>query len=369
MRTRVLHISTGLELGGAERILLNCAVEGRNQGFDSRIVALKSGGPTRHALEGQNFGVVELGASAALPDPLAMRRLLAEIAVFRPHIVKSWMHHGNIFSLLAASLSRHVTRQQLVWGIYNSNLDLAQYSWRMKAVVKAGAWASAFPGAIVYNSRKAMTDHRDSGYRARREILINNGVDTSEFKPDPLARVTARARLGISEDARVAMIVARVDPQKDWATVLKGVSMVQGLTTLAVGPTTSALAPQPGLLTHGAHASMRELYPAADIFILPSAFGEGTSVAMSEAMACGVPVIVTDVGDNALYAARGGFVIPSGDPAALAGALRGALADRDGLARLGAEARRTAVEHFGPATSFEPLFEYWRSMASGGRGR
>jgi glycosyltransferase involved in cell wall biosynthesis len=361
---RVLHVCTGLELGGAERIMLNCAVEGRSQGYLPKIAALKSGGEMRPAFEEQDITVNELGASAALPDPFAFRRLLAEIAVFRPHIVQGWLYHGNLFALAAAKLSRHVTADQLLWGIYNSSLDLEQYPWRMSAVFKANVALSHAPRAIVYNSVKARTDHQNSGFKDRASVIVNNGVDTALFKPDPHARRVARARLGLADDARVAIIVARVDPQKDWATVLRGISLVEGLVTVAVGPTTAKLDPQPGLITIGAHMTMHDLYPAADIFILPSAFGEGTSVAMCEAMSCGLPVIVTDVGDNATYARDAGWVIPSGDPQALANALRTLFSSDSEHARLSANARRAAQTSFGPAASFKSLFDCWESMAA-----
>jgi glycosyltransferase involved in cell wall biosynthesis len=361
---RVLHVCTGLELGGAERIMLNCAVESRNLGYLPKIAALKSGGEMRDAFVGQSIAVSELAASPSIPDLFAFRRLLAEIASFRPHIVQGWLYHGNLFALAAAKLSRHVTTDQLLWGIYNSSLDLKQYPWRMSAVFKANVALSHTPHAIVYNSTKARTDHQGSGFKDRASVIVNNGVDTALFKPDPHARQAARARLGLAGDAKVAIIVARVDPQKDWATVLRGISQVDGLVTVAVGPTTAKLDPQPGLITIGAHMTMHDLYPAADVFILPSAFGEGTSVAMCEAMSCGLPVIVTDVGDNAIYARDTGYVIPSGDPEALANALRTLFTSKSEYARLSANAARVAQASFGPAASFKSLFDCWESMAA-----
>ncbi len=362
--TRVLHVCTGLELGGAERIMLNCAVEGRNQGYTSKVAALKSGGEMRSALESQGIAVTELGASAAIPDPFAFRRLLAEIASFRPHLVQGWLYHGNLFALAAARLSRHLTADQLLWGIYNSSLDLKQYPWRMSAVFNANVALSHKPRAIVYNSVKALNDHKSSGFKDRDSVIVNNGVDTALFRPDPTARQAARAKLGLSPDARVAIIVARVDPQKDWATVLRGLRLVDGLVTLAVGPTTAKLEPQPGLMLIGAHMTMQDLYPAADVFILPSAFGEGTSVAMCEAMSCGLPVIVTDVGDNAVYAKDAGFVIPSGDPHALADTLQRLFSSGAERERMSAHARQIAQATFGPAASFRALFECWDSIAA-----
>jgi glycosyltransferase involved in cell wall biosynthesis len=361
---RILHVCTGLELGGAERILLNCAKEGNARGYESKVAALKSGGEMRSALSEAGISVVELGANRLVPDIFAIRRLLGLIASFQPHLIQGWLYHGNLFALATTKLSRHLTTDQLLWGIYNSALELREYPWRMSAVFKANVALSRAPKTIVYNSERAKLDHQRAGFKDRSNIVINNGVDTGLFKPDPQARLAARARLGIAKDARVAIIVARVDPQKDWATVLNGISLVDGLTTLAVGPTTAKLSPQPGLICIGAHMTMHDLYPAADVFILPSAFGEGTSVAMCEAMSCGLPVIVTDVGDNARYAKDAGYVIAPGSAQALAEALRSLFARKDGSALLAANARKVAETYFGPAASFAPLFDCWQQIAA-----
>jgi len=87
---------------------------------------------------------------------------------------------------------------------------------------------------------------------------------------------------------------------------------------VAVGEGTERLPPGPQRLLLGRRDDMPALYAAADIFLLASHFGEGTSVALTEAMACGLPVIVTDVGDNGAAAQDAGFVVKPRDDASLA---------------------------------------------------
>lgn len=361
----VLHVITGLELGGAERILVNCARLSRAHGIRSHVVALKSGGQTRAALDELGIEVDELDAASSYPDPVALTRLISIIAAKQPDIVQAWMYHANIFALAGVAGSRSVSRSRLVWGIYNSQLDLTRYDLRMRAVLKVGALLSRHPAAIVYNSDRAMTDHHKINFRARRSTLIGNGVDYLRFHPNPEARAATRKRLGIAPDVRVALVVARVDPQKDWDTVLKGVSLVEGLVTLAVGTQTKGLPEQPGLIRHGPELRMEDIYPAADVFILPSAFGEGTSVAMNEAMSCGLPVIVTDVGDNGRFGAVGGRVVVSRSPAALAAAIEELLSDHVLRAELGAQGRAMIQEESGSGGSFGNLFALWHNLVQG----
>ena len=160
----------------------------------------------------------------------------------------------------------------------------------------------------------------------------------------------------------MALIAARNDPQKDWPTVLAGAALADNLTTLGVGAGTDRL--PPGLVRLGARMDIGAVIAACDMFILPSAFGEGTSVAMSEAMATGLPAIVTDVGDNALYARRAGFVVPGADPVVLAERMRGLAADTELRARLGAAARQLACDEFDSAVNFDKIHLLYDSVCS-----
>jgi glycosyltransferase involved in cell wall biosynthesis len=116
---------------------------------------------------------------------------------------------------------------------------------------------------------------------------------------------------------------------------------------VAAGAGTERLAPGPRRILLGPREDMPALYAAADIFMLASDFGEGTSVALSEAMACGLPVVVTEVGDNGAAAAGAGIVVPPRDPGALARALADLAADSAMRARAGSAARARAVARFG----------------------
>jgi glycosyltransferase involved in cell wall biosynthesis len=110
-----------------------------------------------------------------------------------------------------------------------------------------------------------------------------------------------------------------------------------------------------------------DVFNAVDIACSSSAWGEGFSNAIGEAMACGVPCVVTDIGDSAAIVADTGMVVAPRDPSALAAAIVALVASGPERRRaLGEGARRRVEERFSLATvvaQYEALYE---TLAQGG---
>ena len=151
------------------------------------------------------------------------------------------------------------------------------------------------------------------------------------------------------DDAVVAIAVGRDDPMKNWPGMLAAADAAadRNVWLVAVGDGTERLPPAPRRRLLGRRDDMPALYAAADIFMLASHFGEGTSVALSEAMASGLPVVVTAVGDNGAVVGDAGLVVPPRDGAALARALSTLAGDPALRASTGRAARAAAVTRFG----------------------
>jgi glycosyltransferase involved in cell wall biosynthesis len=90
------------------------------------------------------------------------------------------------------------------------------------------------------------------------------------------------------------------------------------------------------------------LWRGTDIFVFPGIQPEGLPLVILEAMAAGVPVVATDTGAvrDAVEDGEGGLVVPMGDVAALAGAIRRLAEDGGERARLGAGGRRRYLERY-----------------------
>ena len=189
---------------------------------------------------------------------------------------------------------------------------------------------------------------------------IPNGVDLVAFAPATgEERRALRARLGLPEDRVLCAFVGRLTPQKDPALLLEAWDVVRfsqaHLVLVGDGPlqrgleACAASGPLAGQVTFaGATADVAPYLKAADLLVLPSR-AEGMSNALLEAMACGLPIVATDlIGNREVMGGDGqaGWLVPPGDPAALAEAIGTLLRTPTLRQKLGEAARAIVAERF-----------------------
>jgi glycosyltransferase involved in cell wall biosynthesis len=345
----VVHVITGLEVGGAEMLLLELCREDHRRGRASSVASLMSEGPMRQRFAEIGVEVAGLGMRRGESILPGLMRLVRFIRRRRPQIVQGWLYQGNLGAAAATWLSGVMPRPKLAWSIHGAVPDFGCYPARLRRAVRLGARLSPFVDGILYNGGVALDEHRGIGYRSRLTRLFSNGIDLAKFHREPGSRQAARRALSLPEDAVVVIAVGRDDPMKNWPGMLAAAeaAAAQKVWLIAVGDGTEQLPAGSRRTLLGRREDMPALYAAADIFMLASDFGEGTSVALSEAMASGLPVVVTDVGDNGAIADGAGAVVPPRDASALARALAQLAADPGLQARAGSAARARAVCQFG----------------------
>jgi glycosyltransferase involved in cell wall biosynthesis len=275
------------------------------------------------------------------------------------------MYEADVFASLALRLAgSHGTR--LIWGIFCSDVDASEYPWRgFHLFRRLGQLFSPFVDGIIYNARQARDFHRSIGFREPRSLVIPNCLDIKMFRRDPELRQPVRRELGIPDDAVVVVMAARVDPMKNWAGVLAAVRDIPGVITVAIGQGTDELPPQPGFKGLGWRDDVQRVFSAADIFLLGSAFGEGTSLALVEAMSCSLPCVVTDVGGNGTAIGDAGIVVPRRQIGPVRDALLRLAADRSRREELGLAARaRIATGH--SADDVAALLDVFSKAGEGG---
>jgi glycosyltransferase involved in cell wall biosynthesis len=188
-----------------------------------------------------------------------------------------------------------------------------------------------------------------------KRLRIPNGVDTERFTP---ASATERQRLREQlclPDGRLAIFTGRLEPEKQvahlleiWPKLRQRVPDAQ-LLVLGTGSLEAALREQApeGVQFLGGRSDVAPYLRAADLFVLASS-REGLSVSMLEAMASGLPVLVTRVGGAAdvVTDRENGWLIPAGDMEALLEGLVTLLKDQDLCRLLGSRARARVVEGY-----------------------
>jgi glycosyltransferase involved in cell wall biosynthesis len=265
--------------------------------------------------------------SAAVPSVTLLRAgLLAAAARARRRAVVVHVHGGNISAWLAQPRHRHV-------------LTAA-----MRPVHRVVA---------VWNA----------GYQDLAEVLgpdrvrlVENGVDTQKFEEPATWNQPPRVLyVGLLTPRKgVLDLIAASSRLREEGTAhelwLVGGTPDEG--PEAAEPVLDAANGRARLLGTVPPEQMPEIYAAADVFCLPS-WWEAMPMSVLEAMAAGLPVVATDVGDVARLVDHGrtGFVVPPRSPDELAATLRELLTDCQRARTMGAEGRARAQERFSSAVT------------------
>jgi len=372
---RLLFVTTGLGVGGAERQLVNLLSELCGNNIELAVISLRGGGAVSDEIQALGIRVWTLGLEKATHLPRAVSMLRKCVADVAPNIIQGWMYHGNI----AANLARRLAAPwaNVAWGVRQSLYDLAREKVATRQVIRLSAWLSSRADAIVYNSETSRSQHESHGFAAVRGTVIDNGIDTRVFKPDSQARRALRSELGLTEDAPLIGLVARFHPMKGHAFFLNAAArlayrhpdvrfVLVGLAATFENPALIRYFEHPALLGRvhclGQRSDIPRLTAAFDIASSTSSWGEAFPNAIGEAMACAVPVVATDVGDVRRIVGDAGAVVPVEDEEALTEAWTALLADPKRRNDLGECGRVRVVECFSVEKMVQQYWQLYEGM-------
>src|SRR5262245_8084970 len=142
--TRVLHVISGLGIGGAETALVQLAAALQMRGIPQHVAVVGALDDQAETLCECNVGVTVLGLTGTASLPGGVLRLANLIRSLDARIVQGWMYHGNILAALAHRLAPGRRRRQLFWNLRASDMDAARYG----RVIRAGALLSRWPDLI-----------------------------------------------------------------------------------------------------------------------------------------------------------------------------------------------------------------------------
>lgn len=329
---RVTHIISGLEDGGAEGVLTRiCCVQSNIQ---HQVISLTTEGKHGPILQAAGIPVTALNLRASWRLPIALRNLVGAIKRSNPDIVQTWMYHGDLLGGIAARLAGV---KAVVWNIRHTDLPFRATKRSTIAVAYMSALTSRLiPDRIICCGDRSREVHIRLGYAGKKMITIKNGIDTQRFSQREASEYQFRKELDIKSGAFVIGCVARFAAQKDHLTLFRAVKTVRDMgveaALILVGPGMDAKNGSLISMLRGAkieentflcgpRADINTIMSELSIHVLSSSHGEGSPNVVAEAMASGVPCIVTDVGDAAEIVGDTGWVVPLRQPDKLAEAI------------------------------------------------
>lgn len=366
-RTRVLWVTKGLGRGGAEQLLLSAARSIDHSQFevevayqlphkDALVDDLAGAGVRVHCLGGGRIGWV-----------VRLRRLVRQR---RYDVVHTHMPLPAVAARLALGPGRPrlVHTEHNMWNRYRMPTyvaNLVTYAVNDHVLAVSGAVAQSIERRRVPRVRPLPPI----------EVLVH-GIDLAAASTSTPAEV--RERLGLPANALVVGTVGNLTPKKDHRTLLDAFARLRPhqtgghLLVVGSGPLEAALRAQVAALglsgrVHflGMRDDVPDLLTAMDVFVLSSLF-EGLSIALVEALAAGLPCVITDVGGMPEVVAHRveGLVVPPADARSLAAALR-ELLESPGTRLAMAEAARRRATAFDIAPSTRRIEQIYREVLVG----
>lgn len=330
---KVLHIITSLNQGGAENALYSLITNDNNltKSFvisliDSSIYADKL---TAHGIEVHSLGFPR--GQLTLKGIIKLSKLIRKI---NPDIVQTWMYHAD---LIGGIIARFLGYKNIVWGIVHFNLNPKLMSFSTYYIIKLCALLSGvIPQKIICCSFRAAQVHYKFGYSEGKITTINLGYDINKFVIDNELKKSAKNQFGIRDTEIILGCVGRWNPDKDHTNLLRALAILKDdypqVYCSMVGTNIDnqndelnklihdVLGENNKLILNGWVENVIYVMNSFDLLVLPSV-GEAFPNVVAEAMALGIPCVVTDVGDAAEIVGETGWVVPVSNPNALAQAI------------------------------------------------
>ena len=354
---RVVFLVRSLNFGGVERQLVILAKGMDKTRFEPVVLCFYHGGPLEAELTQSGIRVISLDKQNRWDVLGFLWRLARQVGELKPDILHGYLPVPNF---LAALLKLVYPSMRVVMGVRTSGKDLSHYDWTFRLSFWLERLFAGLADLVILNSQAGKAAYAKKGFRPDKMTVISNGIDTGIYCPNPGLGGTLREEWGVPAEAILVGIIGRLDPMKGHAVFLRAAAGLESpevrFAVVGDGPQVyrqclvdlgSSLGLDKRLVWAASRRDVTQVYNALDICCSASLFGEGFPNVVGEAMACGVPCVVTDVGDSAWVTGATGFSVVSNDCNALSEALaRMSRLSKEERSSLGKQARKRVLENF-----------------------
>jgi len=358
---RIAHVIDSMEVGGAEAVVdALCRLQAA-AGHQVSVHCLLRGGPLAEKLATEGFPIFVHGPATS---GKLIWRLYRELRRIGPNVVHCHNKSATVHAAPAARIAG-------IHAVFSTRHGMAAPPYRLRKDFKYWACTALFCSCVVAVCETARRNmYRNAGALARRAITIRNGAYPARSSGD---------HVGTRGDGFKIVTVGRLAPAKDYQGLLRSVAValphVPDLQLWIVGDgheasSLKALVAELGIgqsvQFFGEQGTVGDWLTRADVFVL-SSVSEGLPISILEAMAAGLPAIVTDVGGmpEVLSLSGAGKVVPVGKVDLLAQAITEFASHRQDLKELGQKARSCYLQHFLPERMAEEYLNLYRSCLSG----
>lgn len=355
---RIIFVARSLGVGGAERQLTELAKGLRAAGQDVLILTFYPSGAFETVLAAAGVRACSLDKRGRWDILRFLFRLLTFLRRHEPDVIHSYL---GIPNLLIALLKPLLGKARIIWGVRASDMDWSRYDWLSRWLHRAEPSLSRFADLVIVNSDAGRAHAAARGFASEKLVVIPNGIDVRAFVPDRAAGERVRQEWGIGREHWLIGLVGRVDPMKDHRTFLLAAARCAqrrpDVRFVCVGSGEEKY--RNAMISFGrelglaervrwevSRTDVKDIYSALDVLCCAS-ISEGFPNVVAEAMACGVPCVVTDAGDSARIVGDTGIVVARRDVGALADAWERMILrlQREGSSP-GEAARARISEHF-----------------------
>lgn len=356
-RIHILHIIDGYRFGGAESKLLELIQNTDYDKFNITLVNVGPNGPLKAEFEKLKVNIFNYQRSHRF-DILPFVKLFKLIRKNKIDIVQTTLFWADFVGSIIGKLAR--VKLIISWetvthtGKFYHSKMMRRNGYRLAFHL--------FDVIIAVSNEVKSSLIQYNGLNNNKVRVIHYGVNLEEFKPlNHNIKQTKREEINLPRNSTSIAVVGRLELQKGHIILINAVEELikknRNLYAIFVGEGSYRKKIENQIREHeiednvkmlGIRTDVCQILNAVDIFCLPSIAGEGLSNAILEAMACGKPVVATDVGGakEVVHNGLNGFLVPPNDEKSLKLALSKLINDPELLGKQSSSARNSIKKHF-----------------------
>ncbi|RUT03106.1 glycosyl transferase [Dulcicalothrix desertica PCC 7102] len=357
---KILYITTGLYTGGAEVMLYQLLTRINREKFSPVVLSLMDNGTIGERIQSLNIPVHTIDMEPGKPTLVAAWKLIRTVNEIKPDIIQGWMYQGNMAAQFANLFN--FKKIPVIWCIHHSINSLKSEKILTQILIKLGILVSKLNYKVVFVSHNSKKQHEVLGYYPDNTCVIPNGFDTLHFQASLENKCQFRTELGLEPNTFLIGLICRYHPMKDHANFLKAAALLSEkfpharfvLAGRDVDYSNQSLLEliqdldiSNKVYLLGERRDTSNIFSALDVLSVSSAYGEAFPLVIGEAMSCGIPCVVTNVGDSGWIVGNTGRVVQPRNPEALANAWQDLIAmGLAGREALGKAARERIINYF-----------------------